>query len=262
LWKMNTVHCRTSFEPIVYGNLSDVIVSGATAQDLNVMLPKSNQFYHGHWVWDMSDDEKLAKRQLDRYGGLGFVDRKPAYYGIYPSGTLTLWLPYEPATTNDPPPLPQPNDPATAWFQSVVVCQVNEGASHHRPSTNHNPVGGGGGGDAVCETWRDVQFTVGGVPVTNVVALQAPGTVYLGRPLCAHLSIPTLARLTPRPHDNNNNITRESSSPLERLGVVVTATVQNAHIVQRHQACSISHVVWEQRDRDDDNNKVLGQSTT
>lgn len=41
-WKMNPVHCKTSYDPIVdaSGSLTSIIVSGSTAEDMDVMLPK------------------------------------------------------------------------------------------------------------------------------------------------------------------------------------------------------------------------------
>ena len=247
---MNPVHCRTTFDPIVYGNLSDIVVAGSTAEELDVMLPKSKQFYNRHFVLDMSDEEKKAKRNLNRFGGLGFVDSKKAYYGIYASRTLAMLLPYEPTVRSSPGnnKTPRPSDNAAQWFKSVVVCQVNE----QRSSA------------AACQTWRDVQFAVGGVNVSTT-ALDAPGTVYLGRKLCVHVTVPHTARLMRRNEvanellqqeqqfqwnvknaDNNSN----DEQRRQEVGLLLTATVHNQHIVQRDEACSISHVVWEQLERD------------
>lgn len=41
-WKMNPVHCKTSYDPIVDASrsLTSVVVSGSTAEDMDVMLPK------------------------------------------------------------------------------------------------------------------------------------------------------------------------------------------------------------------------------
>lgn len=39
-WKMNPVHCRTSFVPILSGDLSSIVVAGGVAQDMDLMLPK------------------------------------------------------------------------------------------------------------------------------------------------------------------------------------------------------------------------------
>ena len=41
-WKMNPVSCRTSYDPIVdaSGSLTSIVVSGSTAEEMDVMLPK------------------------------------------------------------------------------------------------------------------------------------------------------------------------------------------------------------------------------
>ena len=41
-WRMNPVHCKTAYDPIVdpSGNLTSVVVSGSIGEDMNVMLPK------------------------------------------------------------------------------------------------------------------------------------------------------------------------------------------------------------------------------
>jgi hypothetical protein len=216
-WKMNAVKCRTSFEPIVEGTLSDIVVSGSVGEDLDIMLPKSKMFYNRGWVLDLSDEEKKAKRNLHRFGGLGFVDSKKAYYGIFASGPLSLLLPFE-ASSREGRGSPSVGDWAKDWFKSVVLCEVNEQRSA-----------------SACNTEKDVQYTVGGVNATNVTIMDAAGTRYLGKKLCTHVLVPDTAVLT-------SHKTRE-----QQVGLQVTATIHNNHINRRDEACSISHIVWEQR---------------
>ena len=258
-WHMNPVHCRTSFDPIVAGNLTDLVVSGTEGEDLDIMLPKSKMFYNRNWVLDLSDEEKKAKRNLNRFGGLGFVDSKKAYYGIYASGTLQFLLPYESFSSSshnnnnsENENAPAVGDKATDWFKSVVICEVNEKRSVA----------------SACQTERDVQFTVGGVNATKKYAtlLDAPGTVYLGKKLCTHLVVPEDARLTSRREivveseeaGGGGGTTSHVRRPPPKLrvdgeeersvvGLLLTATIHNQHIVRREEACSISHVVWEQQ---------------
>jgi len=256
---MNPVHCRTSFDPIVAGNLTDLVVSGTVGEDLDVMLPKSKMFYNRNWVLDLSDEEKKAKRNLNRFGGLGFVDSKKAYYGIYASGTLQFHLPYESFSSSshnkynsENENAPAVGDKATEWFKSVVICEVNEKRSVA----------------SACQMERDVLFTVGRVNATKYATLlDAPGTVYLGKKLCMHLVVPEDARLTSRrdivvesKDAGGGGTTSHVRHPPPKLrgddeeeqsvvGLVLTATIHNQHIVRREEACSISHVVWEQQQR-------------
>ena len=246
-WKMNPVHCRTTFEPIVAGDLSLVIVSGGVGQGVDVMLPKSKMFYNRGWVLDLSDAEKQAKRKLNVFGGLGYVDSKKAYYGIFSSGTLRLLLPYEPpaqrrqAGTQETAAMPVVGDKATDWFKSIVVCEVNEKRDA-----------------GACQTDKDVTFTVGGANVTNAMIMDAAGTLYLGKKLCLYISVPADATLTSRKVLSKQKTAQLVLPPDQvdqardaAVGLVLDVSIVNRHIVQRDQACSVSHVVWEQQSRID-----------
>ena len=59
-WKMNQIHCRTSFDPILKNNLRDIIVSGVTTEDVDIMLPKGAKMYNKGWVLDLGDGERKA----------------------------------------------------------------------------------------------------------------------------------------------------------------------------------------------------------
>lgn len=235
-WVMNPVQCRTTFEPIVQGKLQSIRVSGTTAEDLDVMLPKSKMYYNQGWVLDLSEGEKQAKRKLDVFGGLGFKDSKKAYYGIYTSGPLRLLLPYESKKKEDQP---KAGDAAKDWLESVTFCQVNEKRS-----------------DSTCTIVKDIHFEIDGRQV-QPITLDAPGTQYLGQDLCVYIKVPSQANLTTRGSlksksaplgvvfpDNNDAPDLEN-----QVGLAVAIRVNNTHIVQRQQACSISHVIWEQRSR-------------
>lgn len=240
-WRMNPVRCRTSFEPIQSGDLSAIAVSGTVGEALDIMLPKSKMFYNRAWVLDLSDGEKQAKRKLDVFGGLGYVDRKKAYYGIFPSGPLRFLLPFE--SSNGSSRTPAAGDKAVDWFKSVVVCEVNE----KRDS-------------GACQSQQDVAFVVGGSNVTDATTIDAAGTLYLGKTLCLYIRVPEQATLTSRNELKKNETTLLVLPPDQRnemrdavVGLTVDASVTNRHILQRDQACSISHVVWEQQTRSDDN---------
>lgn len=169
-WEMNKVNCMTSYEPIVTGNLSDAIVSGTTADGVDILMAKGAMYYTKGWVLDLSEGERLAKRQLDRYGGLGFLDSKKAYYGIFASGPLELFLPSRGAV----------NDLAATTIKSLVLCEVNE---KHRSEES-------------CKLEKQLGFVVGGANATHVTSVDAPGTLYLGHKLCLDVGIAQDARLS------------------------------------------------------------------
>jgi hypothetical protein len=236
-WTMNPVHCRTSFEPIVSGDLSTIIGSGSVGEDLDVMLPKSKMFYNRGWVLDLSEGEKKAKRNLDRFGGLGFLESKKAYYGLPTAQTLRFLVPYQ-ATANDTTTRPVVGDLAKDWFKSVVWCEVNEKREA-----------------SACNTEKDVDFVVGGVNITDHPIMDAAGTLFMGKKLCTYLRVPDEARLV----DRKTMLQASTDSEVQHflfpkdpknddnlVGLSVDATVMNQHIINREESCSVSHVVWEQ----------------
>jgi hypothetical protein len=233
-WTMNKIRCRTSFEPIVQGDLSEIVVAGAIGEDVDVMLPKSKMFYNSGWVLDLSDDEKKAKRNLKRFDGLGFVDSKKAYYGIYASGPLQFLLPFE---SNDEQLLqPSVGSLATQWFKSIVLCEVNK---KRLPST--------------CDIMTDLHFVVGGVISPKVSSIDMPGAMYLGKKLCVIIMVPETATLTTVEELPANDSLKRTTATKHKIvhrsqpvGLLVTAAVQNNRINRRDDACSISHVAWEQ----------------
>jgi len=234
-WHMNPIYCRTSFEPTLSGDLASIVVSGSVAETIDIMLPRSKMFYNKGWVLDLSDGEKQARRKLDLFGGLGFVDSKKAYYGIYASGTLELLLPYQ--SQKGDLRQPEVGNKASDWYKSVVVCEVNEKREA-----------------GACSTEKDIHYKLGGANVTGVFMMDAAGTLYLGKKLCNYITVPENARLTTRALLKQNETQPLLMPPVEEIekhkndvGLAVEISVNNFHIVKREQACSISHIVWEQR---------------
>ena len=241
-YKVPHLHCRTSFEPIVAGDLSSLVVAGALGDQLDIMLPRSMMYYGRAWVMDMSAEEKRAKQKLDVFGGLGFVDSKKAYYGIYASGSLHLFLP----VVKDHRSPPRTGDLALNWFRSLVFCEVNE---------RRDP-------DA-CHTVQDVSYTIGGSSNTNATWIDEAGSMFMGKKICVYLNIPRDARLSRRSDalTSSSNTTGDFSSSSSRqvvwvpgrlngtnedeVGLAVEVRVTNLRIAKREQACSVSHVVWE-----------------
>ena len=201
-------------------------------------------FYNKAWTFDLSTAEKEAKRKLDRYGGLGYVDSKKAYRGLYTSGTLRFLLPYDDerqhSQGDDRVSKPRAGDSARDWFQTLVVCEVNE---RSEPSA--------------CHIGKDVTFQTGGVNATDITLLDAPGTLYLGKKICTNVQIPKDAKITSReamlledpllPSAQKRSLTRAIESNKTLIGMSLELSVHNHKIVAMDKACSLSHVVWEQR---------------
>jgi len=255
LWRMNSIHCRTTFEPKVSGDLSELVVNGTVAEDLNVILPKSQQYYNRGWTYDLSTAERAAKRKLNLYPkGLGFVDSKEAYFGIYESKAMTLFLPYQARSSNvnSKSLVPQIGDTANDWFESIVLCQVNDKNTLDSAFSDPNS----------CQFGRDVGIRIGGVeiPQNATKMFSNIGSLYLGKPICKHVPIPSTAKLTSHNtllQDGNDRKGMIRGTPFDdirsklletdEIGLLVQVYVANPHIVHVNQACSLSHVVWEER---------------
>ena len=238
-WKMNPVHCRTTFQPLLSGDLSELVVRGTTAEDLDVSLPKSQMYYNRGWTFDLSDEERQMKRKLSLYENeLGFVDSKEAYYGIFESPAMQVLVPYLPlpgGVIDDETPGPVVGQPAADWFESIVVCQVHE--------KRDDPT--------ACNMGSDVGFVVGGINATSIKTMKDTGTLYLGKPVCTKIAVPPTAPLT----SHNTLLAASYANPdarqrlldMDQVGVLMTVQVTNPHIARVNQACSVSHIVWEQR---------------
>eukprot|EP00521_Asterionellopsis_glacialis_P012300 CAMPEP_0195309100 /NCGR_PEP_ID=MMETSP0707-20130614/38568_1 /TAXON_ID=33640 /ORGANISM="Asterionellopsis glacialis, Strain CCMP134" /LENGTH=709 /DNA_ID=CAMNT_0040373397 /DNA_START=106 /DNA_END=2232 /DNA_ORIENTATION=- len=239
-WTLRPVHCRTSFEPLVRGDLKSIVVTGTAGDEIDLMLPKGRYFYGKGWVMDLSDKEKLAKRKLERYPELGFVDSKKAYYGVYESGPLTFLLPYEKSSSESDATAakvaPKVGDDARLWFSSIVVCEVNEER-----------------GNGECQAESDMSYKVSGVNATKATIMDAGGTLYLGKKLCMYIEIPDEARITSRSDvlkqkeveyaSTSKNKTKMEEND-DAIGISFEVQVVNKHVYDKKNACSVSHVVW------------------
>ena len=240
-WSMNPIHCRTSFEPILRGNLATIVVNGTTAEKVELLLPKSLMYYNKGWTMDLSEGEKAAKRKLSLHEDLGFIDGKEAYYGIFNSGTMGMLLPYVTRTgatskvsSESNVPSPKVGDAAKDWFSNVVVCQVNEKRDA-----------------GACNSATDMGYRLGGID-TNGTLMSDVGTLYLGKKLCTSLSVPESAKLTSRRELKHQSGEQdygldEPTEGQDEVGLLVELHVTNRHIVHINQACSVSHVIWEEQ---------------
>lgn len=240
-WSMNPIYCRTSFQPILQGNLSSLIVDGTAAEEVELLLPKSLMYYNRGWTMDLSEGEKAAKRKLSLYENLGFIDGKQAYYGIFNSGTMRMLIPHESTIMGTGEvseksnfTLPKVGDAAKDWFHKVVVCQVNE----KRDAGS-------------CNSALDIGYRLGGID-TNGTLMTDVGTLYLGKKLCTVLSVPDGAKLTSRREMKKINGAQDydlskQASEQDQVGLPVDIFVTNRRIVHVNQACSVSHVIWEEQ---------------
>uniref|UniRef100_A0A7S2YPV3 Uncharacterized protein n=1 Tax=Entomoneis paludosa TaxID=265537 RepID=A0A7S2YPV3_9STRA len=243
-YRTNMLLHINSFEPIVGGDLVQSAISGSVGTNLDVMLPKSKMFFNAGWVLDLSQSEKKAKQKLGLFGGLGFLDSKKAFYGIVMSGQLEFLLPYERDSNRSAhlggKAYPKVGDAAAIWYRSVVVCEVNEKLDVDS-----------------CDMGRDLGFEIGGVNATeSATVINAAGTLYLGRKLCVHIPVPVDSVLTtPALIKERSNATLSKTVVFpnkdeeweNQIGLQVGIRVRNPKIVQRTQACSVSHIVWQQQ---------------
>ena len=168
-------------------------------------------------------------------------------------------LPFEKSSNEKP----ESEDPASKWFRSVVICEVND-----KTTTGHASDKG-----PRCKFDEDVDFFIGGINATVAIKpITAGGSLYLGKKVCYHFSVPDGARLTTAGElfekaaketramivsQNNNHIEsrQQELDPMVRLpnrdgryptlGLSVEVRIRNPHIFHVEQACSIAHVVWE-----------------
>jgi hypothetical protein len=212
-WRMEYASCRTSFDPIVGGDLRDIVTS-TTVDSLDIMLPKGAMFYNSAWVLDLGDSERKAKQQLARFDGLGFVDSKKAFYGVHASGSIEFFL--------ERKNVPLREGDGTG-ISSVIVCESNE----KRKSDS-------------CIMDKDMKFSIGG-NVVESEPIDFTGFTYLGKSICVHMTVPSAAKLTKR---KDHGDTQSEKSKTQNDGLVLEASVRNARIRKKEQACCISHVIW------------------
>ncbi|KAL7550465.1 hypothetical protein ACHAWF_015802 [Thalassiosira exigua] len=214
-WSMNRISCRTSFLPNISGNLDSIVRSGVTKDDEDMLKPRDDSLFDGGWVMDVGKLERDTKLKVQKYGGLGYIDMKTALYGIPSSGTLKLWLPHEgPGGAKD-------DASASVRFGEVVLCEVNEKRS-----------------DKECKMTSDLSFRVAGVEVPRGSISQVKGVAsYLKKDICIRMNIPEGAEISRKGGGGDD----------EQFGLDVEVTVTGTGVTREDGACSISHVIWENR---------------
>ena len=207
-WKMNSITCRTTYDPILNGNVKDIVVSGVVEHE-DILYKRDENIISKGWAVDVGKLERDTKIKVEKCGGLGYIDMKKSLYGLASSGPLKLQLPIY----NNGQIVVSSKNLSVKNFETLVVCEVNE-KRQGKP----------------CQIENDVSFRVGGVPVTVVEKLSFTGVKYLGQEICYSLNIPDTAKLSKN---------SEGYDSLE-----IEAIVNNKSI-DLSGACSISHVIWE-----------------
>jgi len=217
-WHMSRISCRTSFLPNISGDLNSIIQSGVTKDDEDMMQIRDNSLFNGGWVMDVGKVERETKLKVQTYGGLGYIDMKIALYGIPSSGTLNFWLPYE-GHDNDAGETHPPDENASAseYFNSVILCEVNEKR-----------------GDEECKMVSDLMLRLGGAAVSEGDVSQVTEVAsYLKKNICIRLGVPADARI--------------SKNGKSDFGLSLEVAVSGAKVSRENGACSISHVIWENK---------------
>lgn len=215
-WYMNELHCMTTFDPIVSGSLQDYVISGSDAEDMDLMLPKGPMIYNQNWIMDLGTVTKNLERPILKFD-LGFVDSRKAYFGVEPSGNLTIFIPYK----NDRSAKTENRNPREV-IKSVIVCEANERSA--------------------CKIDEDMSFLLGGFPSTPHI-IDANGVTYSGRKLCVSLDIPDEVKWASRKTKKSGYLLRKNG---EELGIELAISVSNKLIFWKDGPCSISHIIWEQ----------------
>eukprot|EP00978_Attheya_sp_CCMP212_P040122 scaffold215645_cov42-Attheya_sp.AAC.2 len=221
-WEMNAISCRTSFLPVVdtFHSLTSAAISGVANIPDDALASRDEDAYTNGWVLDVGKTERNTKRKVEKIGGLGYIDMKLALYGIPSSGTIQFWLSHEPKNNDTPQ---REDDKAVNWFDALVICEVNEKR-----------------GPNECQMERDMEFIVGGSPVSSFKTPEKIKGVasYLQKEVCVHVPIPPDAKITRR------NINKDDQ--INHVGLTVEVSVTGQHVTRADGACSISHIVWEQ----------------
>lgn len=243
-YTMKSLSCRTNFLPATDADkvLPSIVVAGLapgiTAD--NIMVVRSNEVYATGWVLDVSSVERDTKVKVEQCGGLGYIDMKIALYGIPESGPLRMWLPVvEAMDSSSTLPARRKDLAAKDWSGELIICEANE----KRKS-------------GACRLDRDIEYTVGGVPVTTAHMI-AGAAEYLKRQTCVHVGVPdgaVVTHLSEVQSTDGGALTAEARRRLigkdgfkdDHLGLIVDLQAK-ANVSRDKGACCVSHVVWEQQ---------------
>jgi hypothetical protein len=215
-WHMNRISCRTSFLPNIAGDLNSVVEFGVAKDDNDMLQSRDDALFDMGWVMDVGKVERDTKLTVQKYGGLGYIDMKTALYGTPKSGTIKFWLPYESYDKNTK--TPDENANASEYFNAVILCEVNEKR-----------------GDKECKMISDLSFRLGGLLVAKDDVFQVEDVAsYLKKNICIRVNIPADAKLS-------------FKNGRTDFGLSLEVAVSGAGVSRENGACSISHIIWENK---------------
>lgn len=143
-------------------------------------------------------------------------------YGIPESGKLSLRIPHE-GRSHDHPHDHEADLLASHWFDTLVLCEVNEKRTADE-----------------CKLVQDLDFIVGGSKVDKVFQI-TNAAAYLKKDICINIVIPNDAVVKVTSNDEGNG-----SSPLiEQVELNIDISVKRLDVSREKGSCSISHVIWQ-----------------
>lgn len=201
---------------IAHANLPDLVAHyDETSQivqslDANLLLkPKSVQFFHHGWVFDLEGGAKRSKQRSQQTDFLGFTDWKTAFYGEYQSGPLRLEVPVL-ATQSATAAATKVDEVA----KRIVLCQADDKMV-----------------TAGCSIQKDIRVSVGDIEATKILLESRVVRTIGDKPLCLAVEIPSGALLQ---QDESKSIT-------------VDVQVSNHRVRWNQGPCSVAHVLVEWR---------------
>lgn len=232
-WQMDSIYCSTTFEPIVSGDLQELIVSGSSNEDLDILLPRGPMLYNKNWIMDLGVGAKLDAFAFKKYD-FDYRFQKKAYYGVRPSGSLTLFIPYVDKVGKWKKKwgisFGKKRKPSDA-ISSIIVCEVNEHI-----------------GEKQCDMVKSMGYLVGGVSATPRY-ITSNGVSYQGKKNCVQLDMPIDTKWTTRKKVEKEIAKKpsgEKRNDSKSDGISLQVSVTDELLFWKNGPCSISHVLWEQ----------------
>jgi len=184
-WYMNPIHFRISFDPIVTEALEDIIISGDSTDEIDLLHPKEPMLYNKNWIVDLGVMEKRSQMKIKHYN-FGYQDSKKAHIFVRASGSFKLFLPFQLGSSipkyynreNINPSFYGGSKYGRLMFKKFIICGLRE-----YYDINH------------CDIKNDMQFILGGESA-SVNYIDIHGANYTGKQHCILIPVPVNAPLT------------------------------------------------------------------
>jgi len=232
-WRLNNIHCMTTFEPILSGNLQDMVVSGTATEDIDLSLPRGPMLYNKNWVMDLGFEAKKTLFSFQKYD-FDYRYQKKAYFGVQPSGNMTMFVPIIQKQGDSLVDVKKskPSD----FFDYLIVCEVNDEYV----------------GEKTCNMEQSLAFMIDESKV-EAHYIESNGVSYQGKKICVKLNIPSSAKWTTRKKIEETLGVETSKKGLfdrfrksrDDYGFSLQISVADKLLFWKDGPCSISHVLWE-----------------